>query len=472
MNTRTRSVPVVACIAMLVLSGRPCAGNSLYVDALAQPGGDGGESTPFMTIPAALAVAGEGDSIRILGGGGRVYYDLTNIVNAANVTLTSHGGEMPHILITNTVGVLNNTEFLRLNQPGCTVNGLLFDIYAKTVEAGGRIIGISTNASNTTVENCVFDVNTSSPWGMFNAANRISGTANGAITVLVENQTRCAHNTVVRGNTFRNWDYGDGSRACVTLLAGNNLVFENNVVTNGAAAIRGNSNATLNNALIAGNIILNCRNSGQALVSGAYAGLKSGTIRHNIIMNTPDGVMYGKGCAISKSREGLNSTMVIHNNTVIGLANFMLLSSGNFFGNEFSPVIVNNLCSLTGPVIYEQLPSGAWYSNNKTNTSFKVASRVHNNIYDDTLAGFYDSADPLSPFLQADLGEYAATFYDNNPRTVTFKNTADILHEHYMRPVSEHFAAIRMGRLAGGEFPNYIGARDALSEPGTFLIFR
>ena len=158
------SLVFIASVSSFIVSGA-----EFYVDSRAEPGGTGTQASPFVTIPAAFHLAGEGDTILVRGGADRSYMvasegDLV-VVPASNITLRSYGGDGPaKVEISETLcEVTNNASVILVptNATYFTVSGFDFTYFGSRgiANAGslgnrGRVIDLFGDYA--TIEDCTF----------------------------------------------------------------------------------------------------------------------------------------------------------------------------------------------------------------------------------------------------------------------------------------------------------------------------
>lgn len=447
---------------------------NVWVDSLANDGGDGSEVNPFKTIREGVDVCGEKGTVYVNGGEGRTYEinsteDIIT-VNLQDVTIKSFDGlaciritqdlldndGRPVSLITVAEGA-NNLQIAGLE--------FLYDdafLYKKLKVEGlvekeyyGYIIDISGN--KTKIDNCVFRLI---------GPGKSNGHTYAVKARAEESRQDLGEDITVSNCIFK--DETGGVPKMKSFYCGTNPKIINNIYMNCATIFyplkKGNCDF-----LFVSNRLVEC--SSLSFNGGQYQEIPRGVIAYNIFM-TSNGTPF-----LGRQNYGFTSNeSFIHHNTVVGSTNFIYQTGvGNSNFNTWSPQIYDNLLILStdGIMINENgtsLKSGS-YSSFKTEVNADVespAASFYNNAYMSSDQFTTGTATLLEEYdLSRGLKVEKNTEIAEAPR---FMST-DVNSPDFMRPRARKgdypFSA------AVGGYPNYVGAQEPKLRPeGMRVIIR
>ena len=342
------SLMFVASLSSFIASGA-----EFYVDSRAEPGGTGTQASPFVTIPAAFHLAGEGDTILVRGGADRSYMvasegDLV-VVPASNITLRSYGGDGPaKVVISETLSTVTNNASVILvptNATYFTVSGFDVTYYgdggnakaASSLGLQGRVIDVLGN--NTTVEDCTFrqvgDYSTKKPESY---GNDVMGQV--AVGTRAKEHSKVGSDFTVRRCRF----LGESNdRSMAATRQGMSSVFSENVFSNCyifTAPVKNGSTTVL----FSSNVFYRCTNF---RAYWSYSEFQAAEFAYNIFFSEAErseAFIY-KNSQHSNGTGGLNGDKVfIHHNTLVNAAHLARIGySGNI---NWQPQFFDNLIVL------------------------------------------------------------------------------------------------------------------------------
>lgn len=432
---------LLAAASMLVLAASTALAADIHVDSAAAAGGDGSATTPYNTFALGLAAAGNGDTILVHGGAGQAYSDYPYAVWQTNLTVTAAGAGRPLFSVTVDVIALNSAVFL-VTAPGFHLAEV--DFYgtpAKCSNESSAFIQFSADADNAVVEACAFN------WSTENTVKM------GWVVRGDDNAT----NIVVRNNVFTNHRYQYANGTVISL--GNYGLAIGNVFTNMHTAVN-----LRDYGMVLSNTVVNSNSAKGALLNGGATRNRSSLIAFNTVVQSNG----ADNPAIYKARESLTAVVSsaptrIHNNTVVGSANFIRCASSDYPASAWAPVIVNNIALCTSTNIVDVSPT-IHANNNGGQTIFNAGTIIQNNILTSDLDVLFEDRVTLL---------CSANVHDNLDRRVAFRDETDLESDRYLVPTfaEKPYIDDAYGTPENG-YPRFIGAKPAYVPSGTCIAIQ
>ena len=436
-----------------------------YVDANADPGGDGTISRPFRSIADAAAICGSHATVHVRGGPDRVYSiatadDLVTIPERF-VTIESWGGEgRARIFVARTLHSATNDASVftvPVDSVDATFRGLDITYYGAPVaeesSLGFRGRCIDTSSDRTTVEDCVFrqSGNFTNSWGGIAYGRDADGPGHAAIGARShEHDHSKGRNLTVRRCQFLG---ESGDRSMSAIRQGTNPVIAENVFSNCWSVhwpVKGDGTP----ALFESNVLFRCASIPSN--SGNYNEWRDAEVRFNVVWCEP-----GRGVPfLTKNGYGLNNSCRIHHNTFVNVSHLALVNNSS--GISWHPRFFDNLIVLDP----EGTDARTVFRNDQTafadgnSSSFKTGGDgcLRNNAW---YAPDGISGGPATQVEGYDLS--AGCLVTNNialGAPPAFVSTR-IGSPHFCRPAVRNGEWIRPGHAwtDGGAYPDWIGAK-------------
>lgn len=439
---------------------------NVYVDALADNGGDGSKEKPFRTICEGVAVCGENGVVYVKGGDDRVYNIVTadDLVqfNFSNVLLTQEEGfGRVKVNIDPSLNAnVNNPSVITIAEDvnHVTIAGFDFTYYGNdNGEYAGQSLGdkgrvIDVYGDYATVSNCVFVQE-----GKMKSPSR--GEV-GHCAVATRATKEVADTREKYGLYLKVVDCRFEGRTpgydMTTIMCGKNTEIINNVFTNCYWMYYPVKQLTSDFTFVS-NRMVNCRSMYSN--SGGYNELPHAEIAYNTFITE-----FGEPF-LTKEHDGLHENVFIHHNTVVGSTNFVRVARN--VRSPWRPKIYDNLIVLSaGSALFQEDEP---QFNQNAYSSFKTdgGAAFTNNVYmaDNFVAGKALSLEGYD--LSRGLKVENNTVIAEAPR---FMST-DVNSPDFMRPRARKgdcpFSA------AVGGYPNYVGAQEPKLRPeGMRVIIR
>jgi PKD repeat protein len=444
---------------------------NVYVDALADNGGDGSKEKPFRTIREGVAVCGENGIVHVKGGDDRVYNIVTadDLVqfNFSNVLLTQEDGfgrvkvDIDPSLNANT----NNPSVFTIAEDvnHVTITGFDFTYYGNdNGEYAGQSLGnkgrvIDVYGDYATVSNCVFVQE-----GKMKSPSRGEvghcAVATRATKDVVDTREKYGLYLKVIDCRFEGRTPGYDM---TTIMCGKDTEIINNVFTNCYWMYYPVKQLTSDFTFVS-NRMVNCRSMYSN--SGGYNELPNAEIAYNTFITE-----FGEPF-LTKEYDGLHENVFIHHNTVVGSTNFVRVARN--VRSPWRPKIYDNLIVLSAGSALFQEDETEFYKKDgivSASSSFKTdgGAAFTNNVYmaDNFVAGKALSLEGYD--LSKGLKVENNTVLSAAPR---FMST-DMNSPDFMRLKAKKgdypFSA------ATGGYPNYVGAQEPmLRSDGMRIIIR
>ena len=439
---------------------------NVYVDALADNGGDGSKEKPFRTICEGVAVCGENGVVYVKGGDDRVYNIVTadDLVqfNFSNVLLTQEEGfGRVKVNIDPSLNAnVNNPSVITIAEDvnHVTIAGFDFTYYGNdNGEYAGQSLGdkgrvIDVYGDYATVSNCVFVQE-----GKMKSPSR--GEV-GHCAVATRATKEVADTREKYGLYLKVVDCRFEGRTpgydMTTIMCGKDTEIINNVFTNCYWMYYPVKQLTSDFTFVS-NRMVNCRSMYSN--SGGYNELPHAEIAYNTFITE-----FGEPF-LTKEHDGLHENVFIHHNTVVGSTNFVRVARN--VRSPWRPKIYDNLIVLSaGSALFQE--DEPQFSQNAY-SSFKTdgGAAFTNNVY---MADNFDAGKALSLEgydLSKGLKVENNTVIAEAPR---FMST-DVNSPDFMKPRARKgdypFSA------AVGGYPNYVGAQEPKLRPeGMRVIIR
>lgn len=433
---------------------------NVYVDALADNGGDGSKEKPFRTIREGVAVCGENGVVSVMGGDDRVYNIVTadDLVqfNVGNVLLTQEEGfgrvkvNIDPSLNANT----NNPSVITIAEDvnHVTITGFDFTYYGndngeyadQSLGNKGRVIDVYGDYA--TVSNCVFVQE-----GKIKSPSRGEvghcAVATRATKDVVDTREKYGLYLKVIDCRFEGRTPGYDM---TTIMCGKDTEIINNVFTNCYWMYYPVKQLTSDFTFVS-NRMVNCRSMYSN--SGGYNELPNAEIAYNTFITE-----FGEPF-LTKEYDGLHEDVFIHHNTVVGSTNFVRVARN--VRTPWRPKIYDNLIALSAGSALFQEDETEFYKNDgkvSASSSFKTdgGAAFTNNVYmaDNFVAGKALSLEGYD--LSKGLKVENNTVLSAAPR---FMST-DMNSPDFMRLKAKKgdypFSA------AAGGYPNYVGAQEPM----------
>lgn len=461
---KTLTMPLVSGAVIVSLE-------NVYVDALADNGGDGSKEKPFRTIREGVAVCGENGIVHVKGGDDRVYNIVTadDLVqfNFSNVLLTQEEcfGRVKVNINPSLNANANNPSVITIAEDvnHVTITGFDFTYYGNdNGEYAGQSLGdkgrvIDVYGDYATVSNCVFV----QEGKMKNPSRGEVGhcaVATRATKEIVDTREKYGLYLKVVDCRFEGRTPGYDM---MTIMCGKDTEIINNVFTN-CYWMYYPVKQLEHEFTFVSNRMVNCRSMYSN--SGGYNELPNAEIAYNIFVTE-----FGEPF-LTKGYDGLHENVFVHHNTVVGSTNFLHVV-GNV-RSPWRPKIYDNLIVLSaGGALFQEDETEFYKKDGKVSasSSFKTdgGAAFTNNVYmaDNFVAGKalslegYDLSNGLKVENNTEIAEA--------PR---FMST-DVNSPDFMRPRARKgdysFSA------AVGGYPNYVGAQEPKLRPeGMRVIIR
>lgn len=444
---------------------------NVYVDALADNGGDGSKEKPFRTICEGVAVCGENGVVYVKGGDDRVYNIVTadDLVqfNFSNVLLTQEEGfGRVKVNIDPSLNAnVNNPSVITIAEDvnHVTIAGFDFTYYGNdNGEYAGQSLGdkgrvIDVYGDYATVSNCVFVQE-----GKMKSPSR--GEV-GHCAVATRATKEVADTREKYGLYLKVVDCRFEGRTpgydMTTIMCGKDTEIINNVFTNCYWMYYPVKQLTSDFTFVS-NRMVNCRSMYSN--SGGYNELPNAEIAYNTFITE-----FGEPF-LTKEHDGLHENVFIHHNTVVGSTNFVRVARK--VRSPWRPKIYDNLIVLSaGSALFQEDETEFYKKDGEVSaySSFKTdgGAAFTNNVY---MADNFDAGKALSLEgydLSRGLKVENNTVIAEAPR---FMST-DVNSPDFMRPRARKgdypFSA------AVGGYPNYVGAQEPKLRPeGMRVIIR
>lgn len=441
---------------------------NVYVDALADNGGDGSKEKPFRTIREGVAVCGENGVVSVKGGDDRVYNIVTadDLVqfNFSNVILTQEEGfgrvkvNIDPSLNANT----NNPSVITIAEDvnRVTIAGFDFTYYGNdNGEYAGQSLGdkgrvIDVYGDYATVSNCVFVQE-----GKMKSPSR--GEV-GHCAVATRATKQVADTREKYGLYLKVVDCRFEGRTpgydMTTIKCGKNTEIINNVFTN-CYWMYYHVKQLEHEFTFVSNRMVNCRSMYSN--SGGYNELPNAEIAYNIFVTE-----FGEPF-LTKGSDGLHENVFVHHNTVVGSTNFLHVV-GNV-RSPWRPKIYDNLIVLSAGGALFQEDETEFYKKDgevSASSSFKTdgGAAFTNNVY---MADKFDAGKALSLEgydLSKGLKVENNTVLSSAPRFISTD------------PASPDFMRLKSKKTdwpyasSSGGYPNYVGAVEPLYCPCGLVV--
>lgn len=444
---------------------------NVYVDALADNGGDGSKEKPFRTICEGVAVCGENGVVYVKGGDDRVYNIVTadDLVqfNFSNVLLTQEEcfGRVKVNIDPSLNANTNNPSVITIAEDvnHVTITGFDFTYYGNNNgEYAGQSLGdkgrvIDVYGDYATVSNCVFIQE-----GKMKSPSRGEvghcAVATRATKDVVDTREKYGLYLKVVDCRFEGRTPGYDM---TTIMCGKDTEIINNVFTNCYWMYYPVKQLTSDFTFVS-NRMVNCRSMYSN--SGGYNELPNAEIAYNTFITE-----FGEPF-LTKEYDGLHENVFIHHNTVVGSTNFVRVARN--VRSPWRPKIYDNLMVLSAGSALFQEDETEFYKKDgivSASSSFKTdgGAAFTNNVYmaDNFVAGKALSLEGYD--LSKGLKVENNTVLSAAPR---FMST-DLNSPDFMRLKAKKgdypFSA------ATGGYPNYVGAQEPMLRPdGMRIIIR
>lgn len=444
---------------------------NVYVDALADNGGDGSKEKPFRMICEGVAVCGENGIVHVKGGDDRVYNIVTadDLVqfNFSNVLLTQEDGfgrvkvDINPELNTNA----NNPSVFTIAEDvnHVTITGFDFTYYGNdNGEYAGQSLGdkgrvIDVYGDYATVSNCVFvqEGKMKSP-----SRGEIGHCAVATRATKDNGDTREKYGLYLKVVDCR-FEGRTPEYDMTTIKCGKNTEIINNVFTNCYWMFYPVKQLEHDFTFVS-NRMVNCRSMYSN--SGGYNELPNAEIAYNTFITE-----FGEPF-LTKEYDGLHEKVFIHHNTVVGSTNFVRVARN--VRSPWRPKIYDNLIVISAGGALFQEDETEFYKKDgivSASSSFKTdgGAAFTNNVYmaDNFVAGKalslegYDLSKGLKVENNTEIAEA--------PR---FMST-DVNSPDFMRPRARK-GDYPFSASVGG-YTNYVGAQEPKLRPeGMRVIIR
>ncbi|MBR2920172.1 MAG: hypothetical protein IKL02_08405 [Kiritimatiellae bacterium] len=444
---------------------------NVYVDALADNGGDGSKEKPFRTICEGVAVCGENGVVYVKGGDDRVYNIVTadDLVqfNFSNVLLTQEEGfGRVKVNIDPSLNAnVNNPSVITIAEDvnHVTIAGFDFTYYGNdNGEYAGQSLGdkgrvIDVYGDYATVSNCVFVQE-----GKMKSPSR--GEV-GHCAVATRATKEVADTREKYGLYLKVVDCRFEGRTpgydMTTIMCGKDTEIINNVFTNCYWMYYPVKQLTSDFTFVS-NRMVNCRSMYSN--SGGYNELPNAEIAYNTFITE-----FGEPF-LTKEHDGLHENVFIHHNTVVGSTNFVRVARK--VRSPWRPKIYDNLIVLSaGSTLFQEDETEFYKKDGEVSaySSFKTdgGAAFTNNVY---MADNFDAGKALSLEgydLSRGLKVENNTVIAEAPR---FMST-DVNSPDFMRPRARKGDYLFSAAVGG--YPNYVGAQEPKLRPeGMRVIIR
>ena len=370
---------------------------NVYVDALADNGGDGSKEKPFRTICEGVAVCGENGVVYVKGGDDRVYNIVTadDLVqfNFSNVLLTQEEGfGRVKVNIDPSLNAnVNNPSVITIAEDvnHVTIAGFDFTYYGNdNGEYAGQSLGdkgrvIDVYGDYATVSNCVFVQE-----GKMKSPSR--GEV-GHCAVATRATKEVADTREKYGLYLKVVDCRFEGRTpgydMTTIMCGKDTEIINNVFTNCYWMYYPVKQLTSDFTFVS-NRMVNCRSMYSN--SGGYNELPNAEIAYNTFITE-----FGEPF-LTKEHDGLHENVFIHHNTVVGSTNFVRVARK--VRSPWRPKIYDNLIVLSaGSTLFQEDETEFYKKDGEVSaySSFKTdgGAAFTNNVY---MADNFDAGKALS----------------------------------------------------------------------------
>ena len=435
---------------------------NVYVDSLAENGGDGSKEKPFKSIGEGVKSCGSGGVVHVKGGEGRVYDIATAddliTFNLSNILLTQEEGfgrvkvDIDPTLNTTT----NNPSVITIEDDvnHVTITGFDFTYYGnnngddQSLGDKGRVIDVYGDYA--TVSNCVFVQE-----GKMRKSTLRGENGHCAVATRETQSTRGKYGLYLKVVDCR-FEGRTPGYDMTTIMCGKDTEIINNVFTNCYWMYYPVKQLTCDFTFVS-NKMVNCRSLYSN--SGGYGELPHAEIAYNTFITE-----YGEPF-LTKESNGLYENVFIHHNTVVGSTNFAhVVRTGT---NLWRPKIYDNLIVLSaGGALFQEDETSL---SDGTYSSFKTdgGAAFSNNVY---MADNFDAGKALSLEgydLSKGLKVENNTVIAEAPRFIsTDMNSPDFMRLRARKGDYPFSAAV-------GGYPNYVGAQAPEFRPdGMLMIIR